>query len=440
MLLSPFGRYLPTTMLVFTKSAPQQLLLAALVAGLYGRSACAQITSAGDTVLFRSDVAGTRVEPQYQATPLVIGPMLATIALTARLATDSNIFRTAENARHDAYLEAIPSVGIAARFGAHTATLSARAATRRFARFSSENRNAVDVAYGGQIDLGPPSTASFRTTYGRESEQRGSAGLNLVAAGPAELQRIESSASVSTEFRRLGVSASVGIARRSYDALRPANSPAISQAFRDIKALRVGSRVNFRAGPAATIFASGAANRTQSIERSQGQLRDATGYTLLAGLRSDTESLIVGEVGIGWRGQNYRNPAFRDFAGLTYDATVDWYPTRLVSVRVQAGQEIVNSNFANVAGIVRRSVGATFFYDPLRKLRFVFALNRELDDYRELGLSTQTTSAGLTGNYQIGRRVDVNAFGRIISKGSSNVRLVERYASFAFGIGLTGKL
>ncbi len=427
-------------MLGFTKSAPQQLLFAAFVAGLYGRSACAQSASAGDTVLFRSDVAGTRVEPQYQATPLVIGPMLATIALTARVASDTNIFRTSKNTRHEVYVEAIPSIGIAARFGAHTATLSARAAARRHARFSSENRNAVDVAYGGQIDLGPPSTASFRTTYGRESEPRGSAGLNLAAAGPAEVQKIESSASVSTEFRRLGVSASASIARRSYDPLRPANSPAISQAFRDTKTLRVGSRVNFRALPSATIFASGSANRTQSIEGSRGLLRDATGYTLLAGLRSDTESLIVGEVGIGWRGQNYRNPAFRDFAGLTYDATVDWYPTRLVSVRIQAGQDIVNSNFSRVAGIVRRSVSGTFFYDPLRELRFVFALNRDLDDYRELDFSTRTTSAGLTGTYQIGRRVDFSAFGRIISKGSSDVRFVDAYDSLAVGIGLTGRL
>lgn len=424
----------------FQKSPPQQLLFAAVVAGFYPNSACAQSVSAGETVLFRSDVAGVRVEPQYQATPLAIGPVLATIALTARFASDSNIFRTSKNVREDVYLEAVPSVGLAARFGAHTATLTARAAARRYTRFSTENRSAVDVAYGGRIDLGPPSALSFRTTYGRESEQRGSAGLNFVTAGPAEVQKIESSAAISTEFRRLGVSASASIARRSYSALQTAKGAALSQAFRDAKALRVGSRINFKVAPSATIFASGSANRTQSLNRSQGQLRDATGYTVLAGLRSDTESLIVGEVGIGWREQNYRNPAFRDFAGLTYDATVDWYPTRLVSVRVQAGQEIVNSNFASVAGIVRRSVGATFFYDPLRKLRFVFALNHDLDDYRELGISTQTTTAGLTGNYQIGRRVDVSAFGRIISKKSSNVRFVDEYDSVAVGIGLTGKI
>ena len=422
------------------KSAPRKLLVASFVAALCGRPAYAQIASGGDTILFRTDAAGVRTEPQYQGKPLTIGPAQATVALSARLVADSNIFRTSKSANDDIYLEVAPSVRIAAGFGAHSATLSARASTRRHARFSSEDRSVIDVNYAGRIDLGPQSAASFRTAFVRESEQRGSVGGNRLGSGPAIVQRYESSWSASTEFGRMGLSVLAGIAQRSHNPLDLANGTAISQSFRDTKTVRVAPRLNVRAGPSATIFVGGSASRTRSIDRSQGALRDASGYTLLAGVRSDAEGLIVGEVGIGWRGQNYRNTAFRDFTGLTYDATVDWYPTRLVSLRVQAGQDIVNSNFASVAGIVRRYAGATFYYDPLRNLRFVAVIEREHDDFRELKLSTSTTSTGLTARYQIGRHVDFSVFGRVISKTSSNILFVDRYNSAAAGIALTGTL
>ena len=100
----------------------------------------------------------------------------------------------------------------------------------------------------------------------------------------------------------------------------------------------------------------------------------------------------------------------------------------------------MNSNFASVAGIVRRYAGATFYYDPLRNLRFVAVIEREHDEFRELKLSTSTTSAGLTARYQIGRHVDVSVFGRVISKTSSNLLFVDRYNSAGAGIALTGTL
>jgi hypothetical protein len=422
------------------KSAKRQLVVATLVAGFVAQPVCAQIASGGDTVLFRSDAAGVRVEPQYQPTPLTIGPVQATVAASARVVADSNIFRTSQSTGDDVYVEVVPSVRLVARFGAHSATLSARGSVRRYARFKSEDRDAVELTYAALVDLGLHSAASFRSAFVRETEQRGSAGADRIDARPSQVQRLESGASVGTEIGRLRIAAAASIVQRSYDPLIRENSPAVSQSFRDTETLRVAPRLDYKLGPAAAIFAGGSASRTTSIDRSQGGLRDASGYTLIAGFRSDTEGLIVGEVGVGWRGQYYRNPEFRDVAGLTYDATIDWYPTRLVSVRVQAGQDIVNSSLRRVAGIVRRSVGATFYYDPLRSLRFVMALDRDHDDFRELQFSTKTTNVSLTARYQMGRHIDVAVFGRVTSKTSSDTRFVNGYKSVGVGIALTGTL
>jgi hypothetical protein len=271
-------------------------------------------------------------------------------------------------------------------------------------------------------------------------EPRASAGINLVQAGPAELQLLQSSLTASTDFGRLGLAVSASLVQRTFQPLLLKAGGKLDQSFRDTRSVSIAPRASFGVAPGAGVFVAGSAVRTTSLDRQLATQRDSSGYTLLAGVRTETEGLIVGEIGLGWRGQSYRNPAFRNFSGFTYDATVDWYPTRLFSVRIQLGQDIVNSGLPTVAGILRRSVAVNAYYDPLRNLRFSLALDREHDEFREIGFSTNTITATLTSRYQIGRHLTVSAYGRLQARGTSDSNRLEGYDSVALGVAVTGAL
>jgi hypothetical protein len=400
----------------------------------------AQIASGGDTTLFRSDAAGVRVEPQYQIDPLSIGPLKATISITARSAAESNVFRTSKNPSDDVYVELRPSIRVLAAIGAHSATWSASVATRQYAQFTGENQSDIDLTSAGRIDLGPRASATWRTGYASETEPRGSAGANLLAARPADLQLLQSSWSARGELGHLAVSASAGVVARSYGALTLSDGRQLDQSFRNTRTLRIAPRASFSVVPTATFFLGGSATRTTSLDRQQSALRDANGYTVITGFRSETNGLIIGEVGLGWRNQTYQNPLFKSFRGVTYDATVDWYPTRLISFRLQAGQDIVNSGLPTVAGIVRNSLAARIYYDPLRNLRFLVALDHDHDAFRELDLKTNTATATLTTRYQVGRHIDLSTYARIVSKRTSDRKQLEGYNSVAVGVAITGVL
>ncbi len=400
----------------------------------------AQIASGGDTVLFRSDAAGVRIEPQYEPRPLQWGPLLADLRLTARLVVDSNILRTSNGGADDVYFELAPSMRVLGSFGPHTATFSARASAKRFSRLVAQNNETVELLYTGRVDLGAGSFAQWRTLYAREIEPRASAGINLVQAGPAELQLLQSALTASTDFGRLGLAVSAGVVQRTFQPLVLKAGGKLDQSFRDTRSISIAPRASFGVAPGAGVFVAGSAVRTTSLDRQLTVLRDSTGYTLLAGVRTETEGLIVGEVGIGWRRQNYSNPVFRNFGGFTYDATVDWYPTRLISARVQLGQDIVNSGLPTVAGILRRSVAVNAYYDPLRNLRFSLALGREHDEFREIDFSTNTVSATLAGRYQIGRHLTVSAYGRVETRDTSDSNRLGGYDSVAIGVAVTGAL
>jgi hypothetical protein len=400
----------------------------------------AQITSGGESTLFRSDAAGVRVEPQFEPKPLTIGPWLADIRLTARAVADSNVLRTTTAPTSDTAVTVSPSVRLSGRFDTYNISASARADVKRWAKRVRENSETFDLSLGGRIDLDGSSEATWRTQYAREVEPRGSAGANITTTGPSELGFLQTTLTARSALGRLTVSVATGIAQRKYLALVQPKGAALDQSFRDTRALFVAPRANFALTPATSFFLAGAATKTTSVDRRLMGLRDSVGYTVLAGFRTEATRLIVGEIGVGWRGQNYGNAAFKDFGDLTYDATVDWYPTPLVSVRLQAGQDVVNSGLPQVAGIARRTLRWNTYYDPLRNFRISVEAEHEKDRFREIGLTTNTATATLTGRYQIDRHLSMSSFWRWQNKVTSNTVGAGGFTDFAAGLALTGSL
>ena len=401
--------------------------------------ATAQIASGGDTTLFKSDAAGVRSEPQFAARAISFGPWLADLRLTAAAIADSNVFRAASNRESDVKLTVSPTANLVGSFGADRVTLTAEADLTRHANVATENSETFALTAGGLFDFGPNASATARLRYAHEVETRGQAGSNIVNAGPAEVRRFEGAESFRAAFGRLTIALGVGYVEQRYAPLTLRSGGSIDQSFRNTRIFSLTPRANFALSPDTSFFVATGATKTKSIRRDV-TLRDATGYRLLAGVRSESNGLVIGEVGVGWRRQNYKNPLLKDFGGFTYDVTLDWYPTQLVSLRLQGGQDITNSGLTTVAGIERRTTAFKVYYDPLRRLRLTFALDYDRDRYREIGVGTRSTTAALTSRYLISPRFSVSGYLRYQSKTSSDAATLPGYRAASAGFALTGSL
>ncbi|WP_293882182.1 outer membrane beta-barrel protein [Sphingomonas sp.] len=403
-------------------------------------SARAQIMSGGDGILFRSDVAGARLEPQYEPRPVVLGPLIADLRVTTQAGFESNVFNTADKRKSDAVFAIAPSFRILGSFGPHSATFSARANIRRFTKLMSENSETIDLIYGGRLEFGDGAEGIWATQYARDIETRGSSGTNVIGAGPAELRLLRASWTARSDFGRIGVSTTGSVVQRTYQPLKLTRGGLLDQSFRDTRAISIAPRANLAIAPTLSVFVAGSATKTNSLGSNPAISRDASRYALLAGARAEINGLIIGEIGLGYRGQRYGNPQFKNLSGFTYDATVDWYPTALLSIRVQAGRDIVNSGLTTVAGIDRRNAGLNIYYDPLRALRFSLAVDRERDNFRELSLRTTTDTTVLTGRYSFGPHLSASAYGRLQGKSSSDSKRLSGFHSVSLGVALTGNL
>lgn len=400
----------------------------------------AQISSGGEGALFRSDAAGTRVEQPYAPKPIRIGPLIAEAGATLRAAGDSNVRSSAVASRSELVLVAQPFFRARSDRPMNAFGIDVRGRFTRFSSTTRENSDEYEARVFSRIDFTDQSELSGRIGLARQVEERGEAGLNNPLSEPISFRLAQSALAGKAEFGRLQIRAGLTTARRDYAALRLVGGTLIDQSFRDTRSLAISARAAYQILPGGSVFVGGAVNDTISLKPRSGLARDATGEVILAGIRADLGALVVGEIGAGWRRQTYKNPLFSDYNGPTYDATIDWYPTPLISFRVQAGQDFINSGIPGVPGILTRELRLKVFHDPLRNLRFGVALLHQRDRYRELKLRTNTFTTEVSGEYIFGPRLTATAFVRHRDRQSTDAVTVTGYGRTVAGVSLTGYL
>jgi hypothetical protein len=406
----------------------------------WSRCASAQTTTGGSGELFREDVAGTRIEPAFSPVPIRLGGLLADVRLSEDIRFETNVLNDGANPRSDMSLALEPLVGVRSNWGRHSLSLNARARLQRYNAVKSENRDTFDLRLAGRLDAEAPSAFSGTLRYSREAEDRGSGGNNLTGVGPSFLHILDAHAGGRTQFGKIGLEVSGEALERRYEELRGVGVTRLDQSFRDMRTITLAPRSVVPITPVTALFFSSKVSRSESIAPRPGARRDATGTSVLAGVRLEGAGLIAAEVGFGWRTHNYDLTRFRDYSGLTWDCTFDWYPTQLLSFRLQAGQDFRNSGLLQVPAILVRSVSLTGYYDIKRNVRLKLSIEDDHERYREIGLTTNTATATVSGEYSFSPRIAARLFLRYRDRASTDASRIAAYDGLTTGFSLTGWL
>lgn len=386
--------------------------------------------------LFRPDAAGTRAEPAYDPIGIASGSFRILPKVELGAVTNSNIFSQDGGADGEAYFVAQPALRIVSDWGRHGFELDADARIRRFASLESENSEEFAVGANGRYDLDYASAIFTRIGYSRRIEPRGAGGPANANAEPSAYSELGSSLGASKEFGPLRLRASISATRRRYDDIRLVAGGEQDQSFRNSRAITVTPRIDYAVSPAAGLFVTGSYSAVKSLDAPSCCVRDATGGTILAGVRAELGRLVIGEVAAGWRTRSFERPQYRDFDGLTFDARIDWYPTELVSFRLSAGQDIENSGIASVAGIVTRNATLSAYYEPLRNLRVIGSLRYFNEKYRELHVETDSVGASLRADYSFNRNLTLGLRASVRDRGSSDPQTVSEFHGYELGASL----
>lgn len=394
----------------------------------------------GDGPLFRSDVAGVRIEPQFAPRRIEIGTLAVSPTLAMRVTANSNVFNVPDAASSDVSAIVAPSLRVQTNWARHELVFDSGAAITRFADLGREDSEEFNLGLSGRYDVDDRTSVLARTGYARRIEARGTGGINRLDGEPSAYTEFVSGISARGTIGDLRLLSGLSVTRLRYDAISLVGGGRFDQSFRNSRIYSASTRAELPLRTAIDLLLLMRFSQTDAPGPLPVLSRDARGTALLAGLRAELSNLLITEVSAGWRERRYTQPIFRDYNGLAYEVKFDWYPTPLMSFRISSGQDFENSGLIGAAGVLARNTRLTAYYEPVRSARITASIEHQRDRYIDLPVATRTILCSLRAEQRFNPRISSAAFISYRDRSTTNDELVAGYSGFVAGLSLIGNL
>lgn len=391
-----------------------------------------------------------RYQPEFDPEPIRLGGFLVDSALEAGISTTDNVFSASDGPlSEESDLIARLGFDVRARtdWSNHGIDASAKVFRNEYTDFSEESSTNVDLGLGGKFDVSREFQIGARATFRDAVEQRqtfaSAAGLDR----PVEFQRAGVQVFANYQNDRIRWQNSVGVLESDYEdgAALDANgvSSNFDQDFRDRQDFTATSRISYAITPNVAVFGQGQYRESehdsaqfinqdgflvnQNNVNSNGQFvdangvvdpntvltpvfRDSEGYSVQAGVDFEPATLIRGEVAVGYFEDDKKDEFFSDVDGLSVDARLQWFPSRLTTVEFKGGRRAQDNGLVESPSTLQTSYGARVDHELYRNIvlsGFVDFLN---DEYEGLDREDDIVDLGASVSYKLTKRVHLEGF------------------------------
>lgn len=385
--------------LAFARCAPLAGLL------LHSGHAAAQEADdrpdAPDTVL-------SRARPGFEPVGIAFGAFRLFPSVGMGLSATDNVYATGRAKSGDAALALTGQARLRSQWRRHRLDVGIEGSMDRYATRQTENveRFAADAQV--HLDIDRDSRIAIQALAARRIEPRGASGDTLLAAAPVYYRETGLGLSVERDFgpTRLTVQGRVDGFRY---ADRRTGAATVDLSDRDYDSLSGNVRLLRGFGPGLAVFASVGLNRARYANDPAALNRDSHGYTALGGVAFGVNRLLRGEVGAGYLRQSFADPAFPDVSGVAYRASLEWSPTRLVTVGARADRTIQRSPLVSVAGIEQQDMALSVDYEWRRNVIVQPSVSYALLRFKGIDRTDRYLTVGAKVTWLIDRRMSLVA-------------------------------
>ncbi len=381
-----------------------------------------------------------RPRPEYDPLGLRFGGFEARPSLDLEIEQNDNLFASETNEESDVIYVARPRVQIASTWSRHLVAIDAGAEHRAHQDFDSEDKTTGYVAAEGRLDVLRSTELTLNLRAAQAVEPRTSPDSPPTAGEPVEFSEQMIRVGGRHAFNRVRVGASYEERTLDYDDVN-FGAVVLDQDNRDRTEKAVTARVEYAVSPRLALVAQATDDKREYDDPVSALTRDSEGRTYLVGANFDVTNLIRGEITAGAVERDYDDPALGTVDGTAISAAVEWLPTQLISVNLNAAQSVEDAGFEVVGG-------AASFLRSVAGVRVDFELRRNVilsaggqfgrREYEGIDREDDIAVAEIGARYLMNRRVVLGGgyrFEREDSTGIDRGREFEQNRIF-FTVGL----
>ncbi len=259
---------------------------------------------------------------------------------------DDNIFRTDGSEVDDFITVLSPSLNLKSNWNRHSLNFGASADIGRYADRTTENYEDYNVNTGGTLDITRRSHLSGGLSYAKLHEERGSPdaanGIN-----PTEYKLANADASFRQQLNRVNVTVGGTAKNYNYDDVSLSGGGVSNQDDRDRNEYEGSVRLGYEIVPQYEAFVKTTVNKRSYISSvdDAGVNRDSNGYALDGGVRIDLTGKTFGDVFVGYRSQDYKDPTLSTVSGMDFGADLTWNATSLTTAKLGVARTVEEFDF-----------------------------------------------------------------------------------------------
>ncbi|MCM2290853.1 outer membrane beta-barrel protein [Allorhizobium sp. BGMRC 0089] len=262
-----------------------------------------------------------------------------------------------------------------------------------------------------RLDLADDMAAKLTAGYGYSRESNTDPNAIRNAQVQSGVNQFSTGAVLEKDVGRLRGSVGLGLERYVYSDAKLADGSLLSNSDRNRNTVTLTTRLGYELSPALIPFIEASVGKTrydQTLD-SSGYARSGNLYGLKAGITSNFDEKLSGEIALGYKRATFDDSRLDALGAFALDSTVNWSPHRGTDVSLGFNTSIEPSTTAGVSGDVAYALTAAVAHQLRDNLIARLTGGTTWRDYRSASQPNTvyyTAGGGLT--YSLNRYLDLN--------------------------------
>ena len=384
-----------------------------------------------------------RAQPEFDPEPIRLGTFVVRSMGEAGLVSNDNVFATSGNEQSDIVARVGADVSGTTDWSVHALGFDASAYRNQYLDLSDESTTDLTARLRGRVDV----TRAFSVGGAVFAEDRAEPRTDFVNAFGADrpIQYTRTGVQVDADYQsdRVRWNNSLTMSEENYeDSEALGTGLNIDQDYRDRTVLQGRSRLSYAVSPNLAVFGQGTFGQseydTTQIFAGLPRSRDSSGYTISGGVDFELTALVRGDIAVGYLNEDKDDDFFADVSGLSVDAQMEWFPTRLTTVNFNAGRRVVDTGAFDSPSAVETRFGAGVDHELRRNIILSGYAGISNYEYEEIDRKDENLEFGAVATYKMNKRLHWEVLARNRDRDVSGTAVFgdPSYGQTQFGIGL----
>jgi len=381
-----------------------------------------------------------RRQPEFDPEPIRVGAFTVDSSAHAGLGYTSNALGTSTNEESDTVAEVGANLSARTNWSVHQVGVDLSAVHQEFQDFSDQSSTNLNARLRGRVDATRELSFGGAVFYQQSTDQYSDPSNTSGLGEPIQYDRTGFDLTANFANDRVRWNNTLTVAETDYDDATSISGLPIDQDFRDSTDNRFYSRLSYALTPNLAVFGQGVYEQREYdnlvVVDGAPRSRDSETYTVSGGVDFELNSLIRGDVAVGFLSQEMDDAFFEDNDGLAVDANIEWFPTRLTTVSFTGGRRTVDSGVVNSASSIQTNFGVRVDHELYRNIILSGYGNIQNYEFDEVDRDEDVTEFGAVGTYKLNKRVHLNAFARHIERERDGSSVIgnQDYAADLLGV------